>query len=58
MTVCLGEVGSTRAIRLRRYMAPVVIIVPPEVNVDPVDVRHELRQGIQLRFRLAPVERS
>ena len=26
-----------------------------EVNVDPVDLRHELRQGIQLRLRLAPV---
>ena len=26
-----------------------------EVNVDPVDRRHELRQGIELRLRLAPV---
>jgi hypothetical protein len=26
-----------------------------EMNVDPVDVRRELWQGIQLRFRLAPV---
>src|SRR6266403_497458 len=26
-----------------------------EVNVQPIDVRHELRQGIQLRFRLVPV---
>src|SRR5947199_9796284 len=26
-----------------------------EVNVEPVDLRHELRQGIQLRLRLPPV---
>jgi hypothetical protein len=26
-----------------------------EVNVQPIDVRRELRQGIQLRFYLAPV---
>jgi hypothetical protein len=26
-----------------------------EVNVEPVDRRHELGQGIQLRFRLPPV---
>jgi hypothetical protein len=26
-----------------------------EVNVHPIDVGHELRQGIQLRFGLTPV---
>ena len=26
-----------------------------EMNVEPVDVRHELREGIQLRFCLAPI---
>jgi len=26
-----------------------------EMNVEPIDLRHELRQGVQLRLALAPI---